>query len=133
VTFSCPDCGGKRFVGPVLDVKHRGLDVAQLLETTIADALSLYAGDKGVLVRLAPAADVGLGYLKLGQSLNTLSGGEAQRLKLALALADTPPGALVVLDEPTGPACTRWTWIRCSRCSIGSWRGATRSSWSSTT
>ncbi len=101
VTFSCPDCGGKRFVGPVLDVKHRGLDVSQLLETTIADALALYAGDKGVLARLGPAADVGLGYLKLGQSLNTLSGGEAQRLKLALALADTPPGALVVLDEPT--------------------------------
>jgi excinuclease UvrABC ATPase subunit len=104
VTFSCPDCGGKRFVGPVLDVKHRGLDVAQLLETTIADAIALYGsdkGDKGVLARLGPAADVGLGYLKLGQSLNTLSGGEAQRLKLALALADTPPGALVVLDEPT--------------------------------
>ncbi|MBX7192532.1 MAG: ATP-binding cassette domain-containing protein [Sandaracinaceae bacterium] len=104
VTFSCPDCGGKRFVGPVLDVKHRGLDVAELLETTIADAIALYGSDKAdkhVIARLAPAADVGLGYLKLGQSLNTLSGGEAQRLKLALALADTPPGALVVLDEPT--------------------------------
>ncbi|MFN9809381.1 MAG: excinuclease ABC subunit UvrA [Deltaproteobacteria bacterium] len=101
VTFSCPDCGGKRFVGPVLDVKHRGLDVAQLLETTIADAIALYVGDKSTLARLSPAAEVGLGYLKLGQSLNTLSGGEAQRLKLALALADTPRGALVVLDEPT--------------------------------
>ncbi len=101
VTFSCPDCGGKRFVGPVLDVKHRGLDVAELLEKTIAEAVALYAGDKSVSARLGPALEVGLGYLRLGQSLNTLSGGEAQRLKLALALADTPPGALVVLDEPT--------------------------------
>ena len=101
VTFSCPDCGGKRFVGPVLDVKHRGIDVAELLEKTIAETLEIYAGDKHVLARLTPARDVGLGYLRLGQSLNTLSGGEAQRLKLALALADTPPGALVVLDEPT--------------------------------
>jgi excinuclease ABC subunit A len=101
VTFGCPDCGGKRFVGPVLDVKHRGLDVAELLEKTVAETVALYAGDKGVVARLGPAVDVGLGYLRLGQSLNTLSGGEAQRLKLALALADTPPGALVVLDEPT--------------------------------
>ncbi len=101
VTFSCPDCGGKRFVGPVLDVLHRGLTVAEVLELTVSEAVERFEGDRTVLERIAPMNDIGLGYLKLGQSLNTLSGGEAQRLKLALAFAETPPGALVVLDEPT--------------------------------
>ncbi|UJR80228.1 excinuclease ABC subunit UvrA [Sandaracinus amylolyticus] len=101
VTFSCPDCSGRRFVGPVLDVVHRGMTVADVLELTANEAAERFAGDASVSERLRPMIDVGLGYLKLGQSLNTLSGGEAQRLKLALALAETPPGALVVLDEPT--------------------------------
>lgn len=105
VTFSCPDCAGKRFVGAVLDVKVDGLDVSQVLELTATDALAHFGdagvGDKNVQRRLAPLVEVGLGYLRLGQALNTLSGGEAQRLKLALALADAPPGGLVVLDEPT--------------------------------
>jgi excinuclease ABC subunit A len=101
VTFSCPDCGGRRFVGPVLDVVHRGMTVADVLEMTANEAVARFSGDRLVLEHLAPMIDVGLGYLRLGQSLNTLSGGEAQRLKLALALAETPPGALVVLDEPT--------------------------------
>jgi excinuclease ABC subunit A len=101
VTFSCPDCGGKRFVGAVLDVKVGGLDVSQALELTASGALAHFAADKTISKRLAPLVEVGLGYLRLGQALNTLSGGEAQRLKLALALTDAPPGGLVVLDEPT--------------------------------
>ncbi|MDQ3031293.1 MAG: excinuclease ABC subunit UvrA, partial [Myxococcota bacterium] len=101
VTFSCPDCSGRRFVGPVLDVVHRGMTVADVLELTATEAAARFADDARVIARLQPMLDVGLGYLRLGQSLNTLSGGEAQRLKLALALAETPSGALVVLDEPT--------------------------------
>jgi excinuclease ABC subunit A len=106
VTFSCPDCGGKRFVGAVLDVKVAGLDVSEVLELTASAALLHFgpeggASDKAVQKKLAPLVEVGLGYLRMGQSLNTLSGGEAQRLKLALALADAAPGGLVVLDEPT--------------------------------
>jgi excinuclease ABC subunit A len=101
VTFSCPDCGGRRFVGPVLDVEHRGMNVADVLELTIAESIERFDGDQKLLARLSPMVDVGLGYLRLGQSLNTLSGGEAQRLKLALALAESVPGSLLILDEPT--------------------------------
>jgi excinuclease ABC subunit A len=101
VTFDCPDCAGRRFVGPVLDVLHREKTVADVLELTASEAMALFAGDDGVTKRLDPMIAVGLGYLRLGQSLNTLSGGEAQRLKLALALSEAPVGGLVVLDEPT--------------------------------
>ncbi|MCC6877535.1 MAG: excinuclease ABC subunit A, partial [Sandaracinaceae bacterium] len=101
VTFSCPECGGRRFVGPVLDVKHRDLDVAEILERTADEILARFEGDAEVCGRLSPLSRVGLGYLRLGQSLNTLSGGEAQRLRLAATLGGTPEGALIVLDEPT--------------------------------
>ncbi|HJL19058.1 MAG TPA: excinuclease ABC subunit UvrA [Sandaracinaceae bacterium LLY-WYZ-13_1] len=101
VTFSCPECGGRRFVGPVLDVRHRGLSIADVLELTVDEALSRFAEDGELQAKIAPLAQVGLGYVRLGQPLNTLSGGEAQRLKLAGTLSGTPAGALVVLDEPT--------------------------------
>ncbi|MCS6799198.1 MAG: ATP-binding cassette domain-containing protein [Myxococcota bacterium] len=101
VTFTCPECGGRRFVGAVLDVRHRGYNVAQLLETSATDLLEHFADDEEIARGLKRLQDVGLGYLRLGQSLSTLSGGEAQRLKLAEALIRAPRGALVVLDEPT--------------------------------
>ncbi|MFO0680966.1 MAG: excinuclease ABC subunit UvrA [Sandaracinus sp.] len=101
VTFDCPDCGGRRFVGPVLDVRHRDMTVADVLELTASEAAKRFEGDGKVLGKLGPMIEVGLGYLRLGQALNTLSGGEAQRLKLALALGEAPVGGLVVLDEPT--------------------------------
>ncbi len=101
VTFSCPVCKGRRFVGPVLEVRHRGLDVADALELTVDAAARVFAGDRELAPSLDVLVRVGLGYLRLGQPLNTLSGGEAQRLKLAGTLAHTKPGSLVVLDEPT--------------------------------
>lgn len=101
VRLSCPECGGKRFVGPTLDVQLDGLDVAELLELTAHDALERFGHIKGVRTGLEPLVRTGAGYLRLGQPLNTLSGGEAQRLKLAEALRGVDGRSLVVLDEPT--------------------------------
>ncbi|MBW2225456.1 MAG: hypothetical protein JRF54_14895 [Deltaproteobacteria bacterium] len=101
VVFSCPECQGRRFVGPVLDVVYMGLNIADVLELTAQQAAEDF-GDDAILSRaLRPLLDVGLGYLRLGQPLNTLSGGEAQRLKLAEALLRATPGSLLVFDEPT--------------------------------
>jgi excinuclease ABC subunit A len=101
VTFSCPVCGGRRFAGPVLDVKLEGYDVAQVLELTAEQARAAFARYADVCKGLDPLISVGAGYLRLGQALNTLSGGEAQRLKLAAALVEATTSALIVLDEPT--------------------------------
>ncbi len=101
VTFECPDCKGARFVGPVLDVNVHGENVASLLKLTADEAIALFEGDRLVLRALAPLARVGLGYLRLGQPLNTLSGGEAQRLKLAGALKSVDETSLVIFDEPS--------------------------------
>ena len=101
VRFSCPECGGRRFVGPVLDVQLQGTNAADLLELSAVEAAQRFAKLADVERALAPLLAVGAGYLRLGQPLNSLSGGEAQRLKLAAALAEVRKDSLIVLDEPT--------------------------------
>ncbi|MFZ1864817.1 MAG: excinuclease ABC subunit UvrA [Polyangiales bacterium] len=101
VVFSCPECQGRRFVGPVLDVRYQGLHIADVLDLTAHEAAERFAGDKLISRALEPLLEVGLGYVRLGQPLNTLSGGEAQRLKLAEALVRATPESLLVFDEPT--------------------------------
>ena len=100
VYLRCPDCNGRRFRAEVLEVKLDGAStgersssstatsIADVLDMTVAEAVQYFDGDEGVLARLQPLIEVGLDYLKLGQPVPTLSGGEAQRLKLAGHLAE---------------------------------------------
>ncbi len=102
VQVRCPVCRGRRFSREVLEVKYQGHDISQVLDLTIAEALPLFAEVPGAATRLSLMAEVGLGYLQLGQPANTLSGGEAQRVKLAKELSRRSTGrTLFLLDEPT--------------------------------
>jgi excinuclease ABC subunit A len=98
----CEECEGKRFKKTVLDVTYRGKSIHQLLETTIDEAFELFRDNSTLLRKLGTLRDVGLGYLRLGQSATTLSGGESQRLKIASTLdqRDTE-NLLYIYDEPT--------------------------------
>lgn len=102
VYMRCPDCHGRRYRQPVLDVKYRGQSIAEVLDMTAREAFTFFRGQRKVQTKLKFLIDVGLEYLRLGQPATTLSGGEAQRLKLAARLAAKGRGrTLFVLDEPT--------------------------------
>jgi len=103
VEVACEACGGARFEPEVLAVTWRGKNIAQILELTVAEASAFFASEPRVVERLAPLREVGLGYLVLGQSTATLSGGEAQRLKIAAFLAGARARGrhLFLFDEPT--------------------------------
>jgi excinuclease ABC subunit A len=98
----CEVCGGKRYNHETLAVKYKGYSIADLLESSIADALQVLENIPLVQQKLKTLVDVGLGYIHLGQSAVTLSGGEAQRIKLARELSKRQTGkTLYLLDEPT--------------------------------
>jgi excinuclease ABC subunit A len=102
VYMRCPECGGRRYQTRVLEVKYRGRDIAEVLDMTAREAFNFFRGQRKVQAKLKLLLDVGLDYLRLGQPATTLSGGEAQRLKLAAHLATKRRGrALFLLDEPT--------------------------------
>jgi excinuclease ABC subunit A len=105
VKLKCESCGGKRFKQEVLDVKYHENDIADILDMTVDEAIELFSKDQPKLVeKLLPLQEVGLGYVKLGQSSNSLSGGEAQRVKLASFLGKGNPNkgkTLFIFDEPT--------------------------------
>jgi len=102
VYMRCPECHGSRYRREVLDVKYRGLSIADVLDLSVREAFNLFRGHKKILARLKCLIDVGLDYLRLGQPANTLSGGESQRLKLANYVSAARRGrTLFILDEPT--------------------------------
>jgi excinuclease ABC subunit A len=102
VLVPCDGCGGLRFDSETLAVRLHDLNAGEILNTEINDAVELFAAVPSVRAPLSLLSDLGLGYLKLGQASNTLSGGEAQRLKLVAELGAKKGGStLYVMDEPT--------------------------------
>lgn len=107
VVLTCDACQGKRYQKDILEVKYRQVDIFDVLEMTVNQAIEFFSEDKNnlpqlIAKRLQPLKDVGLGYVKLGQSSSTLSGGESQRVKLAYFLSSDTVGSKVFLfDEPT--------------------------------
>ncbi|MEY4631144.1 MAG: excinuclease subunit [Pseudomonadota bacterium] len=98
----CSVCEGKRYQPPVLAVTYNGINIAQALDLTIDQALEVFANHKMIVRRLSPAKELGLGYLKMGQPSASLSGGEAQRLKMVPFLTRRmAAGTVLVMDEPT--------------------------------
>jgi excinuclease ABC subunit A len=102
VFVPCDECDGKRFRPQVLEVRFRGRNIDQVLDLTVREALAFFAGAPKVIRRLQVLDEIGLGYLRLGQPATTLSGGEAQRVKIAAHLgSQTGERMLYILDEPT--------------------------------
>jgi excinuclease ABC subunit A len=102
VYIRCPVCHGTRYRKEILDIHYRGRSIADVLAMTAREAFSFFRGQTKVQAKLKPLLDVGLDYLQLGQPANTLSGGEAQRLKLASFLSSARRArTLFLLDEPT--------------------------------
>ena len=107
ITIPCEACGGKRFKREVLEIEYRGKNISDVLDMTVNQAIEFFSESDGtierrIVRRLQPLKDVGLGYIKLGQSSSTLSGGENQRVKLAYFLSmEKQVPTMFIFDEPT--------------------------------
>ena len=105
IYLTCESCGGKRFKKEILDVKYNDKDISEVLDMTVEDSIEFFKGKAAIVNKLKPLLDVGLGYVSLGQSSSSLSGGEAQRVKLASFLGknngNKKDHILFIFDEPT--------------------------------
>jgi excinuclease ABC subunit A len=102
VELICDECKGTRYKSAILDIRYRGLNIHEVLRLTVREALAFFSDTPRLVAKLGVLDQVGLGYLRLGQSATTLSGGEAQRVKLAAHLAQaSSAGTLFIFDEPT--------------------------------
>ncbi|MBP9193861.1 MAG: excinuclease ABC subunit UvrA [Saprospiraceae bacterium] len=103
INLVCEECKGQRFKSEVLEVRYNELNINDVLNLTVEEAMTFFAKKKDIIAKLQPLLDVGLGYVKLGQSSSTLSGGEAQRVKLASFLSKdfTGKNIFFIFDEPT--------------------------------
>ena len=102
VELICEECRGRRFKPSILDIRFKGKNIYDVLQMTVKEALTFFSGTPKVTSKIRVLDEVGLGYLRLGQSATTLSGGEAQRVRLAAHLAHpTSPNTLFIFDEPT--------------------------------
>ena len=126
VFVPCETCNGSRFTEETLDIRYNGKHIADLLALTVAEAVEFFAGVASIRRPLQILDDAGLGYLTLGQPSNTLSGGEAQRIKLAYELSRSsqsgtstssmspPPGCTWQTSRNSCMSCKRW-WIKATR------------------
>ena len=109
IQLTCESCGGKRFKHEILEITYQDKSISDVLDMTIDEAMIFFKDDKSVIGKLKPLQEVGLGYIGLGQSSNSLSGGEAQRVKLAYYLSKGTPNSrsgnqdhvFFIFDEPT--------------------------------
>jgi excinuclease ABC subunit A len=103
ITLTCDNCKGQRFKSDILEVEFDGKNISEVLDFTVDEALDFFESQKPIYNKLKPLQEVGLGYIKLGQSSNTLSGGEAQRVKLAsfLSKSNSNERIMFIFDEPT--------------------------------
>lgn len=104
IQLTCEACNGKRFKKELLDIKYKDKDIAEILDMTVEDSILFFEGKTPIISKLTPLLEVGLGYVRLGQSSSSLSGGEAQRVKLASYLGKGSGGQsniLFIFDEPT--------------------------------
>ncbi|MEM6524888.1 MAG: excinuclease ABC subunit UvrA [Bacteroidota bacterium] len=105
IFLTCESCKGKRFKQEILDIKYNDKNISEVLDLTVEESLEFFAGKNAIINKIKPLYDVGLGYIGLGQSSNSLSGGEAQRVKLAFYLGKNTNSSkdhiLFIFDEPT--------------------------------